>query len=365
MWIMSSNESLTDAPSVAALRRRLLGGAAAEKHLGLRFAGYRLRLASNDDRVVDELRAYYGSFVDEVRTAPTLTVWSAPATELELDWKIKPREGGKTGPKEAYLELPDGRLVRKLRTGMLFLLGADDWLAYGPCRDYLNQVVNFINGRFLARELERDGALLHASAVAAGERALALAGFSGMGKSSLALELMGPGLDFVSNDRLVLRREHGERIVVGVPKHPRINPGTALNNPALHGVLSENKRLRYAELEPEELWDVEDKHNVHIGERYGPRRFRLRAGFAGLVILNWRHGGGPTVLRRVRLVERRDLFSAFTKAPGLFYRPLGKALTEVDDEAYLELLAEAPVYEISGGIDFTYAAAACRELLGD
>ena len=64
-----------------------------------------------------------------------------------------------------------------------------------------------------------------------------MAGFSGAGKSTLALHVMSLGATFVSNDRVMVAEtpanDSGAPMMYGVAKHPRINPGTAMNNPDL------------------------------------------------------------------------------------------------------------------------------------
>lgn len=60
--------------------------------------------------------------------------------------------------------------------------------------------------------------VLHASAVAAGQGAVALSGHSGSGKTSLALELSRRGADFLADDVLALERLDGE--LVGHPGAP-------------------------------------------------------------------------------------------------------------------------------------------------
>jgi len=58
-------------------------------------------------------------------------------------------------------------------------------------------------------------AVLHASCVAAGGRAVLILGRSGAGKSSLALQLIGLGASLVSDDRTCLDRIADELIASG------------------------------------------------------------------------------------------------------------------------------------------------------
>jgi HprK-related kinase B len=253
------------------------------------------------------------------------------------------------------LDFPDGRAVRKRLTGMMFMFGGGCNIALGPCIENDNQVVNFINNRFIQWELERGALLAHAAAVSREGRGLALAGFSGMGKSTLALHLMSRGLHFVSNDRLLIRRTGDQVSMRGVPKLPRINPGTALNNPDLASVIPPEERGAFEDLGPDEIWDLEHKYDVKIDECFGPGRFNLASSFDALAILNWQRDGSSPVLQQVDLDQRRDLLGAVRKNPGLFFlSPDGEP--DYSEEAYIRCLDGVTVFEISGGVDFQSAA---------
>lgn len=57
---------------------------------------------------------------------------------------------------------------------------------------------------------------LHASTVARDGRAVVIAGVSGSGKSDLALRLIDQGFSLVSDDRTLVRRDHG-KLVASAP----------------------------------------------------------------------------------------------------------------------------------------------------
>ena len=71
-------------------------------------------------------------------------------------------------------------------------------------------------------------------------RGIGIAARAGAGKSTLALHLLSSGLSFVSNDRLLIKAGASGPELAGIPKMPRVNPGTLLNLAA--GVL---KQARY------------------------------------------------------------------------------------------------------------------------
>jgi HprK-related kinase B len=224
--------------------------------------------------------------------------------------------------------------------------------------------VNFINNRFVQRRLDGGDLLCHAAAVVSQDRGLAIAAAAGSGKSTLALKLLNHGLDFVSNDRLLIRRVGEAPVMTGLPKHPRINPGTILNNPRLERLVSPADRDRYLSMPPDQLWSLEEKYDGDIGRCYGPGRVRLTAPLRALVMLSWRRDGGALRTERVDLRSRKDLLQALIKNPGVHYHHPGKPKRPVvTDDEYLECLAGCPVFELSGGADFDAAASACLEML--
>lgn len=318
----------------------------------------------SDPRLRDELSRYFSSFLVAPGPADILvTVHEAAPPDWPLEYAEKAPDPGKTKIKEEYADIPGGRVVRKTLTGMVFVFGQGENAAVGPCLANANQVVNFINNRHIEFLLNRGSLLGHASGVTWDGRGLSLAGFSGMGKSTLALHLLSLGVSFVSNDRMMVERD-GEGVWMhGVAKQPRINPGTALNNPDLAGVVSEEDRLRFLRLPPEALWKLEHKYDALIEECFGPERFVLTAPMHGLVVLNWRRDGGEARAQIVDPAARRDLLEAFIKAPGVFYLPTGRGRLEPSVEDYVDLLSRAALIEISGGVDFERAARVCLRFL--
>ncbi len=329
------------------------------KHgLVLDFPDARVRLLCNAPDLVAELDAYFGRFVSEGPGQDILiTAHQGPAPAGELTFAEKQPDPGKSKIKEEYADLLDGRVVRKKLTGMVFAFGGGLHLAAGPCLENPNQVVNFINNRYMGIMISRGCLLGHASAVAHNGRGLAVAGFSGAGKSTLALKMMSEGAMFVSNDRLLLKRAGADALMWGVAKLPRINPGTALNNPDLAFVIPADERTRFAALPPDELWKLEHKYDVFIDRCFGPGRFSLASGMAGLFVLNWKRDGGLCRARAVDIAERRDLLPAIMKSEGLFF--LNNGLTDPrirSEDDYLEVLSGLQVVELTGGVDFDKAA---------
>lgn len=307
------------------------------------------------------LADYFKEFVvDSGNAQIEITAHEAPTPDMGFEFNVKQPDPGKTKIKEEWVDLGDGRIVRKRLTGMIFIFGQGENVAVGPCLENSNQVINFINNRFIEWKLNRGGFLGHAAGVIHNGRGISLAGFSGAGKSTLALHLMSKGTTFVSNDRVMVENGGSGLTMYGVAKQPRINPGTALNNPDLAKIVEPEKREEFLALPIEQLWQLEHKYDALIDECYGPKRFVLKSPMNALVILNWKRDAGAMHVAMVDPLEREDLLPAFMKATGLFYLPDDPERREDPGvQAYAELLARADLIEISGGVDFDRAADMC------
>ncbi len=395
--------------SVAEFQQALAAAHPPTAQLHLRFAHCRVVVHTNAPTLLEKLRGYFAPFVaPPALESETIEIFAHEAPPL--DPAVLPAlspfapEPGKARVKEEYAELRDGRLVRKRLTGMVFAFGGTRHVAVGPCVANDNQIVNFVNSRFIQAQVRRGYLLCHAAGLAlarpvagaampasgapshvSGEtraasapaRGLALAGMSGRGKSTLALHLLNRGFDFVSNDRLLIRRgapladgrpqpaaADAALEMVGVAKWPRVNPGTLLNNPALQGILSPDERARYSALPKDELRRLEAKYDVLIEACYGPNRFRLAATMRAAVILNWNWEAGPLRVTRFEPAARPDLLAALMKRLGLFFEPPGGGLgPDPQPHEYIAMLADLPCYEFTGGVDFDAAADACARLL--
>lgn len=260
-------------------------------------------------------------------------------------------------------------MIHKVRTGMTFLQSATFRIAAGPCLANDNQVINFINNQYM-NWLQQEGCLnCHAAALTRNGRALAMAGFSGGGKSTLMLHMLEhEGTAFMSNDRLFISQHQNEVRAQGIPKLPRINPGTIVHNPRLHSLIPAAERVQLARLPAAQLWNLEQKYDADITRLYGPGRIESGScPLAAFMVLNWSRGSDqPLQVARVDLGERRDLLAAIMKSPGPFYQNRDGAFQrdtrEFDEVPWLRLLERIPVYEARGGVDFAALAAHYLEL---
>jgi HprK-related kinase B len=318
-----------------------------------------LSVRSNSAGLLADLADYF-SHVASDAIAPDIEVIAIErdAPELDIDFVDWKREPGKTGRKDAYAELPGGRLVRKVRTGMVFLQSERCRIAAGPCRKYDNQVINFINSQYMNWLQNRGWLICHAAGLVYRDKCLGIAGFSGGGKSTLMLKLLDhDDVAYLTNDRLFLHAGSGSVLARGIPKLPRINPGTIVHNKRLHSLMPAQQRKSLLQLPPAQLWELEEKYDVPVDRVYGPGRIRTEASLSAMLILDWRRGSDRELqVERVNLAQHPDLLGALMKSPGPFYQhPDGsfqRDTAALDEDVYLEVLKNIPVYAARGRVDF-------------
>lgn len=376
------------ADKVARLREQLLGGRQPLPQAAhFRIANVALELRSNSEELLGKIEQYLAHIslrsamvnppatgISQQPARITLTAIEAPPPELDLPFKDWKREPGKQARKDSYLALTaNTRLLRKVRTGMVFLQSPSEALAIGPCLKNDNQVINFINNQYMNYLQQHGWLICHAAAVVLDARhhtAIALAGLSGGGKSTLMLTLMeGQYSRFVSNDRLFIKAETQGVVAAGVPKLPRVNPGTLLNNPRLIGLLPAARQRALTDLPKQALWELEEKYDVPITTCYGEGRIQHQPSLTALFILNWHHASdADTTITPVDLNQRRDLLPAVMKSPGPFYQDSEGHFLDGDirpnPEKYLAALEGVACYEITGRADFARAADAITSLVG-
>ncbi|MBO1923096.1 HprK-related kinase B [Thiomicrorhabdus sp. 6S3-12] len=350
--------------------------------LELRLSEVSYRLQSNSEVLLQELADYFGNQAvwsdkntdsDKTQTRETVFIYESSladkliaATEWQ-DWK---REAGKSGRKDAVYDLDTAhgklRLLYKVKTGMLFLQPAEanpqfPLMAFGPAEKHPNQIINFILTQYLNRHIRSNWLLGHAAGLQIKQQGVAIAGLSGGGKSTLMLHLLEEGEHFISNDRLLFKADASDRMQMrGIPKQPRINPGTIVHNPRLHSLISERQRCEFLAMPQEELRALEMKFDAPVDRLYWGNCYLQECELDWIVILNWQASSDEsTQVHRTTLQESPHLIPALVKSPGPFYSDAsGKFLKNgliPDPLDYQQALGKVAVLELTGKIDFTQA----------
>lgn len=341
-----------------------------DRDLFLRLGKCTLRLRSNSDELIRKLERYFSHVISPAMLADMDVIaieCDAPELGIEfIDWK---REPGKTGRKDSYYDFSGGRLVRKVRTGMVFLQSETFRIAAGPCLRYDNQVINFINAQYMNWLQHRGWLICHAAGLVYKGNALGIAGFSGGGKSTLMLHMLeNSEVYYLTNDRLFIKSNNDSTYATGIPKLPRVNPGTIVHNSRLQPLIPTQQRELLLAMPPDELWEMEHKYDVIIEQVYGSDRIISEAPLAAFLVLNWqRDSQNALQLKQVDLRERRDLLGAIMKSPGPFYQYADAEFfqddTPFDELAYLDTLQGITVYEASGAINFQVMVKQLMELM--
>lgn len=331
--------------ALAAYRDR----AAQTPPLVLSIAGVTVALHASEADIRQDSATYFRPLVADA--APAFTIHAVQGShDLASDRLVDVPVAPGRSVKEAVCEDPEGRVIYKRRTGVGMVLRPDEAFILGDLRANLNQVHNLV-GHVLARAFLQQGyCMLHASAVATAARGFAFGARSGGGKSTAALGLMERGARFVSNDRLFLRATPTGVEMLGMPKWPRVNPGTLLRLPSLRSVLPAHEQATLEAMPPQDLWHLEQKHDVDVHHRFGETAYLFRpTPLHGLYLLDWSlQGSGLQVAELpdgTRLAELRPL----VKGLGVYGN---SPEIEASAEAALVAVAERlPLYSVRGFAD--------------
>jgi len=331
-----------------------------ERTLYLQCGDAVIQLQSNSSPLLDELAHYFRHItIAPIAVDMTVIAIDCPEPNLKYPFQDWPREAGKKGRKDVFYNIERGRLIRKFRTGMVFLQSETHRIAAGPCLENTNQVINFINNQHMNWLQQHHWLICHAAGVVYNDKAYAIAAFSGGGKSTFMLHLMdNENINFLSNDRLFIRNKNkNEAEAEGIAKLPRINPGTIVTNPRLQGLIAQKNREQLQALPQQQLWNLEQKYDVDIVSIYGKDRIATAKPLQAFIVLNWQHSSTQACqVTQIDLNKRRDLLAPIMKSPGPFYQnKAGHFLTEntkLNEQNYLDILSKVRVYEVSGKVDF-------------
>jgi len=293
-----------------------------EDSLEFRLADCHVRVVSNSVRLLETLRRFYGRLIHASAEAD-VTIRAIESVPPDLDChfvRVIPETDFRF-VRDEYAVFPHHRVVRKRATGMTLVFGRDDHVAVGPCEANPDQVIDFINNEVRRWRLFRGGLLLRATGVSRGDVAIGVAGRSETGTLALGLELVQRGFAPMCDDGLLLTRNARGHRAYGVPE-------------------------------------------LTIGRMEPVRAFSPTARLGCLVVLNWTKRAEPTRIARVDLYRRPDLLRALRRDDWLFGEAgfADRPLT-VPDSDLSSRLADVPVHEITGGVDFDAAAAMCTALV--
>ncbi|MFT6917305.1 MAG: HprK-related kinase B [Motiliproteus sp.] len=340
-------------------------------HARLVFGPLAVNVHSNAAVILDRLRDYYKSYRQDSIAEHELDLFLIEQAEpgASLDWQEVPREVGKQGRKEGFVDAESGRWIKKFKTDMLMLQRQKDPVVVGPCLQNIAQIINFINNQFINSHLCSGYLLGHASGFSVQGQVTAIAAGSGGGKSTLMLRcLENPQRQFLTNDRILIQaidtganaKTHDKVKAVGVAKLPRVNPGTLLHSERLNPILPADQQQLLRQLPQQDLWVLEQKYDIQIEDHYGPDRVQLQGELANLLMLDWSlDSNEPTRLERVDLNDEPHAIEGLRKRPGPFYQDAEGAFGDLDAcatvEAYCAMLKGVRVFRLTGSIDFDKA----------
>uniref|UniRef100_Q31ER2 Hpr(Ser) kinase/phosphatase n=1 Tax=Hydrogenovibrio crunogenus (strain DSM 25203 / XCL-2) TaxID=317025 RepID=Q31ER2_HYDCU len=359
---------------ISDLKHYIASEALEPESITIALPGFSIEISSNSSSLLKTLKIYFKPvLVPAPITAPSLKVIAYENDQFidrGIQWQDWKREAGKSGRKDSFIDVQEKnetqRLIYKVKTGVLFWQKSDTPVAIGPVEQHPNQIINFILTQYLNENLRQGWLLGHAAGLEIHHKGIAIAGLSGGGKSTLMLHLLEYGEHFISNDRLLLNAQETARPgyfwMRGIPKQPRINPGTIVHNARLHKLISQERRQELLALPTETLRQLEEKYDADVNTLYHSNCFKPEAELNAFVILNWASDSvDKTQLNRTTLNQSPKLLEAILKSPGPFYSDSDNVFlanqTQPDAADYLNRLGDIPCFELTGRIDFQKACA--------
>ncbi len=317
----------------------------------LQFLKVPVLVRTNSEDLATRLRAYYSPWVrNEVDDGSYLLyAFEGKASVDEKRLQDVPRRPGKL-TKEASYQTEGGKVILKKRTGVVIYQRNTERYIVGNLLEHLNQVVNQINDIFVERYLQDGYLLIHGSAVV-NENGLGVVFSceSGLGKSTMAVTLLEYGLRFMSNDRVLVKASGDHFELVGLPKKPRINPGTILSVPSLHHILSSDEHVFYSSLSRDELWHIEHKFDVEVNDLFGSDTFVLQGKLDSVFLLNWHRNGSGLSMASIPLEQRSQMLRPHVLNLDI-HRRYSRNVTVMETE-FDRLCTGVPFHNVTGGVE--------------
>jgi HprK-related kinase B len=142
---------MTDTLTIADIAGQILRAHNLKHGLTLKLGECIVRVKTNSVKLADKLGEYYTGLISKSpeESAITINAIEGGEPDFEIEFVGKQPDPGKVKIKEEYADLDDGRIIRKIITGMTFVTGAGFNIAIGQCAVNYNQIVNFINNRYI------------------------------------------------------------------------------------------------------------------------------------------------------------------------------------------------------------------------
>ena len=341
---------------------RIFATEQAPHQLLLRIHGLTLLLRSNDAPVLDGMRRVYGHYLAEPDGPPLYEIWALdldPSRYMRADRAAFERYVVASGKaKDPFYDDGEVRYVVKQTTGLCVVFDDRRYVVFGRMEEAANQLNNIINSIHMRAMDERGYTVLHSAGLELEGVGFALAGSAGTGKTTTMLKLVAEGAVFVSNDRLIVRREpNGDWFeMLGVVKWPRVCAGTMHGDPRLRALLPPEAAKRYARMSFDELFGLEEKYDVDVERVYGPTHVRDRSRFRRMYYLAWSRAGSGFAIEPVDLSSDAfwdDFGPGLARDAGVFDR--GQRSSRWNDEKkarYRSELAGMEAFVIKGKLDF-------------
>ncbi len=261
--------------------------------LRLRFRNVILEIRSNDRLLIDRVREYHRCYVEEDDASgeafQVVHLLHIPGFRSSYEMRdfVRSKSGRKI--KEEFIDLFEGRLVRKKKYGIEAYIDGVNHIMVGDIRENIHQVALFLNVVFARMYLAGRGyLLLNVAAISDGDNVISLASMPNTGTSGTILfDLIERKFKLTAFDRLMVRSRDDLVQAIGYPLHPRVHPGSVLHHDRIMSSLSIGKQTRYRQLGPSELWALDESVQVDVDRIYGEHSTQLFGTLESLYILEW------------------------------------------------------------------------------